>query len=84
MDDILWPFTNLFVVVYLYNILIVNKIWEEHLQHIRYGLQILRQQKLCANLEKCTFGMNRVQYLGYIINGCGVHVDSTKIQVIQD
>ena len=27
--------------------------------------------------------MTRVQYLGYIIDECGVHVDPTKIQVIQ-
>jgi len=35
MDDILWPFTNTFVVVYLDDILIYNKTWVEHLQHIQ-------------------------------------------------
>ena len=45
---------------------------------------MLRQHKLCANLDKCTFGMTQVQYLGYIIDDCGVHVDPTKIQVIRD
>ena len=35
MDDILQPFTNTFVVVYLDNILIYNKTWAEHLQHIQ-------------------------------------------------
>ena len=29
MDDILWPFTNTFVVVYLDDILIYNKTWEK-------------------------------------------------------
>ena len=28
--------------------------------------------------------MIQVQYLGYIIDGYGVHVDPTKIQVIRD
>jgi hypothetical protein len=28
--------------------------------------------------------MNRVQYLGYIVDEHGVHVDPTKIQVIHD
>lgn len=72
VDDILWTFTKLFVVVYLDDILVFNKSWEEHLQH-----------KLCENLEKWTFGMSQVQYLGYIIDECGVNVDPTKIQVIQ-
>jgi hypothetical protein len=34
MDDLLRPFTNSFVVVYLDDILIFNKMWEEHMQHI--------------------------------------------------
>ena len=84
MDDILWPFTNSFVVVYLDDILIFIQTWEEHLHHIRQVLQTLRQHKLCANLDKCTFGMTQFQYIGYIIDECGVHVDPTKIQVIRD
>ena len=35
MDDILQPFTNTFVVVYLDNILIYSTTWAEHLQHIQ-------------------------------------------------
>jgi hypothetical protein len=34
MDDILQPFTNYFVVVYLDGILIYNKTWAKDLQHI--------------------------------------------------
>ena len=68
MDDILWCFTNAFVLVHLDDILIFNQSWEEHLHHIWQVLQTLWQHKLGANLEKCTFGMTQVQYLGYIIN----------------
>jgi hypothetical protein len=57
MDDILRPFTNSFVVVYLDDILIFSQTWEEHLHHIRQVLQTLRKHKLCADLEKFTFGM---------------------------
>ena len=84
MDDILWPFTNTFVVVYLDDILIYNKTWAEHLQHIQEVLHTLGQHKLYANLEKCSFSMDRVDYLGYIIDKHGVHVDTTMIQVIRD
>ena len=79
MDDILLTFTNSFVVVYLDDILIFNQTWEENLHHIRHVLQTLQKHKLCANLDKCTFGMTQVQYIGYIIYECGVHVDLTKI-----
>jgi hypothetical protein len=84
MDGVLRPFTNSFVVVYLDDILIFNKTWEEHMQNIQQVLGTLGQHKLYANLEKCSFGMNRVQYLGYIVDEHGVHVDPAKIQVIRD
>ena len=41
MDDILRPFTNSFLVVYLDEILIFSQTWEEHLHHIRQVLQTL-------------------------------------------
>jgi hypothetical protein len=52
MDDVLRPFTNSFVVVYLDDILIFNRTWEEHMQHIQQILSTLRQHKLYVNLEK--------------------------------
>jgi hypothetical protein len=35
-------------------------------------------------LEKLSFGMDRVLYLGYIVDAHGVHVDLAKIQFIHD
>ena len=60
MNDVLRPFTNSFVVVYMDDILIFNKTWEEHMRHIQQFLSTLRQHKLYANLEKYSFGMNKV------------------------
>ena len=74
----------LFVVVYLDDILIYNKTWVEHLQHIQQVLHTLQQHKLCENLETISFNIDRVQYLGYIFYEHGVHVDPAKIQVIRD
>ena len=64
--------------VYLDDILIFNYNWVEHLQHIQQVLHTLQQNKLYANLEKCSFGMKMVQYLGYIVVEHGVHVDLAK------
>eukprot|EP00253_Pinus_taeda_P012025 PITA_12025 len=41
MDNILQPFTNVFMVAYSDDILIFNESWEEHLQHIQKVLQTL-------------------------------------------
>jgi hypothetical protein len=84
MDDILQLFTNSFLVVYLDDILIFIRSWEENLQHIHQVLSILQQHKLNVNLEKFSFGMQRIQHLGYIMDEHGVHVDPSKIQFIRD
>jgi hypothetical protein len=84
MDDVLRPFTNSFVVVYLDDILIFNRTWEEHMQHIQQVLSTLQYHKLYSNLEKFSFGMKKVQYLGYIVDEHGVHIDPAKIQFIRD
>ena len=85
MDDILRPFTNYFVVVYLDNIFIFNKSWVYHLQHIQQVLNTLQQHQLYVNLPKFSFGMMwGLQYLGYIMDEHGVHLDPTKIQAIPD
>jgi hypothetical protein len=41
MDDVLRPFTNSFVVVYLYDILIFRRMWEDHMRHIQQVLSTL-------------------------------------------
>lgn len=84
MDDVLRPFINSFVVLYLYDILIFNITWEEHMWHIQQLLSTLRQHKIYDNLEKFSFGMNMVEYLGYIVDENGVHVEPANIQVIRD
>jgi hypothetical protein len=45
MDDILRPFTNTFVVVYLDDILIYSKTWVEHLPHIQQVFHTLHRTK---------------------------------------
>jgi hypothetical protein len=79
MDNVLIPFTNSFVVVYLDYILIFNRTWEEHMLHIQQVLSALRKHNIYVNLEKCSFGMNMVQHLGYMFYEDGVHVEPTNI-----
>jgi len=52
MDDILQPFKNSFVVLYLDDILILNRTREENLQHIQQILSTLRKHKLYSNIKE--------------------------------
>ena len=57
--------------------------WHPHLQR-ELGRTLATHLTSPSYLEKCIFGMSQVQYLGYIIDEHGVHLDSAKIHVIQD
>ena len=69
--------------VYFDDILVFSGSPEEHAKHVKEVLQVLRNEKLYANMEKCIFDVDKVVFLGFVIFSKGVHVDETKIDAIQ-
>ncbi|XP_074314129.1 putative mitochondrial protein AtMg00860 [Silene latifolia] len=55
----------------------------EPLTNITVKYRILREQKLFGKLEKCTFMVEEVAFLGYIVSGRGITVDQDKVAAIQ-
>jgi len=55
-----------------------------HVGHLRVVLSLLRDHQLCANIDKCTFCVESVFFLGFMVNKSGVHVDPAKIKAIQE
>lgn len=51
----------------------------KNIYNIQQVLNTLKQHKLYTNLEKCSFGIQWIQYLVYIMDEHGVHVDLAKI-----
>ena len=45
-------------------------------------LQMLREKKLYAKLNKCEFWLKEVSFLGYIVSTEGIRVDPTKIEAV--
>ena len=67
MNEVLKRFLDKFVIVYLDDIMIFSKTKEEHLEHVRQGLQRLKEKKLMINLKKCSFMQEEIVYLGFVI-----------------
>jgi len=60
MNRIFRPFLDKFVVVFIYDIPIYSKTQEEHAEHLRLVLSILREKQQYAKLSKCEFWMDEV------------------------
>jgi hypothetical protein len=83
MNVVLCSFIGKFVVVYFDDILIYSKLLDEHIEHLHAVFGALREARLFANLEKCTFCTNRVAFLGYVVTPQGIVVDEAKIEAIK-
>ena len=72
------------MVVYFDDILIYSKNLDKHIMHVKAILDVLRKEKLYANLKKCSFCMDKVVFLGFVVSSKGVEVDSEKVKAIQE
>nr|GEY61619.1 putative reverse transcriptase domain-containing protein [Tanacetum cinerariifolium] len=65
-------------------ILIYSCSKEEHANHLRIILELLRKGKLYAKFSKCYIWINIVQFRGHVIDSQGIHVDPAKIEAVKD
>ena len=82
MNRIFRPYLDQFVVVFLDDILIYSESRDEHAEHLRVVLGILREHKLCLKVSKCEFWLDEVQFLGHVISAQGIAVDPAKIETV--
>ena len=71
------------MLVFFDDILIYNKSWKDHVQHVDRVLKLLEEKQLYAKSSKCFFGVQEVEYLGHIVFHEGVKVGPRKINAIK-
>ena len=64
--------------------LIISKSREDHEEHLRLVLDLLRREQLYAKFSKCEFWLTEVQFLGHVVSREGIHVDPAKIEAVRD
>ena len=84
MNQVCKPYLDKFMIVFIDDILIYSCNEEEHAQHLRTILELLREEKLYAKFSKCDFWIKKVQFLGHVIDSKGIHVDPAKIEAIKN
>ena len=84
MNNIFSDLLDVFVVIYLDNILIYSNNMSKHHWHVKEVLKRLRKAGLYAKAEKCKFHSELVEYLGYILSPSGLTMPDNKVKIIQD
>ncbi|GKE85830.1 putative reverse transcriptase domain-containing protein [Tanacetum coccineum] len=84
MNRVCKPYLDKFLIVFIDDILIYSRNKEEHADHLRITLELLRKEKLYAKFSKCYFWISIVQFLRHMIDNQGFHVDPAKIAAVKN
>nr|GEX93322.1 putative reverse transcriptase domain-containing protein [Tanacetum cinerariifolium] len=79
MNRVCKPYLDKFVIVFIDDILIYFKDKEEHEEHLKTILELLKREPLYAKFSKCDFWIESVQFLGHVIDSEGVHTLKQKL-----
>jgi len=59
---------------------VYDESFKEHISHLWYMLNVLRNEKLYANLKKCTFCIDKFVFLRYSVNKKGIEIDKEIVK----
>nr|GEX67418.1 putative reverse transcriptase domain-containing protein [Tanacetum cinerariifolium] len=78
------PYLDKFMIVFIGDIPIYSKNKEEHEEHLKLILELLKKEESYSKFSKYEFWIPNVQFRGHVINSQGIRVDPTKIESIKD
>ncbi|KAA0051909.1 Transposon Ty3-I Gag-Pol polyprotein [Cucumis melo var. makuwa] len=84
MNHVLKEYIGKFVAVYFDDILVYSKGLNDRILHVKTILLKLREEKLYANFKKCSFCLEQIHFLGFIVGKDGVKVDEEKVKAIRE
>ncbi|MBW0473190.1 hypothetical protein O181_012905 [Austropuccinia psidii MF-1] len=82
VNDIIYDLVDIYVVVYLDEIMVFSKYEEEHVTHVSTVPSRLRSHNLFAKASKFLFHVSSVEYLGYIVSSEGLKMDQERLQQV--
>src|SRR5467141_1050820 len=82
MNHIFRDMTDIFVVIYLNDILIFSNSLEDHQVHVRRVLECLHEYDLHSKPEKCLFHTQKIEFLGFMVTPTGISMDTAKTNTV--
>src|SRR5467141_3512842 len=82
MNHILSDMNDIFIVIYLDDILIFSNSLGDHQVHIRHILEWLREYNLHSKPEKCLFHTQKIKFLGFMVTPTAISMDTAKTDAI--
>ena len=82
IHGVLCKYLDIFVIVFLDDILIYSREESQHEQHVRTVLEALLTAGLFMKLSKCLFSVKRMPFLGYVITNTRVEMEMDRISSI--
>ena len=84
INNIFSNLLDVYIVIYLDNILIYSNNMSKHHWYVKEVLKHLYKAGLYVKAEKCKFHSKLVEYLGYILSPSKLTMSDDKVKIIQD
>lgn len=84
LDNIIGPELENIALVYLDDIIVLGRTWEEHINNLKAIFRRLQEAGLKIHPEKCHFAKQSIKYLGHIVSGKGIQTDPEKVEAIKN
>ncbi|KMQ84832.1 reverse ribonuclease integrase, partial [Lasius niger] len=84
LDQVLGPELEPNVFVYLDDIIVISETFDRHLHLLTEVFRRLREARLRLNPDKCRFCVERLKYLGHVIDREGIRTDPEKVSAVAD
>ena len=72
------------LLIFLDDLIIHSRDWDQHLSHLRQVFQIFRAAGLKLKSSKCCFARSSVKFLGHIVYKDGIRCDPNNVKCVRD
>ena len=84
MEKVLHGLVGKVCLVYLDDVLVLGKEFDEHLRNLELVWERLRESGLHLKPEKCHLVQEEVEYLGFVVSGRGITTSPSKVQAVKE